>query len=277
MPEAIHLSAVSGKVEIIRDEAGVPHIFASTSADLQFGLGFAMAEDRLWQMDRLRRRALAGQGEVMGRAYLAADIAHRTIGLPALAAREADAIDPVTSPLIDAFVAGINHGIAVLDLPPEFGILDYKPEPFTRACVIAIARGLWWSLNGRIDRLAAAEAARFLPPALRQDYLTPEGSENVILPSPDFSAAHTEAALAAGTDDCTGSNNWALTPALTGGAAILAGDPHQPFWVPSSWYEFALHGPEDDAAGCGHPGVPGLWWGSNGTMAFSITNNAAST
>jgi penicillin G amidase len=277
MPEATHLSAVSGKVEIIRDEAGVPHIFASTSTDLQFGLGFAMAEDRLWQMDRLRRRALGRQAEVMGRAYLAADIAHRTIGLPAIAAREADAIDPVTSPLIDAFVAGINHGIGMLDLPPEFGILGYKPEPFTRACVVAIARGLWWSLNGRIDRLAAAEAARFLPPALRQDYLTPEGSENVILPSPAFSPAHADAALAAGTDDCTGSNNWALTPALTGGAAILAGDPHQPFWVPSSWYEFALHGPEDDAAGCGHPGVPGLWWGSNGTMAFCLTNNMAST
>jgi penicillin amidase len=272
MPETTYLAAVTGKVEILRDGAGIPHIYAGSSADLQFGLGFAMAEDRLWQMDRLRRRALGRQAEVMGKAYLAADIAHRTIGLPAIAAQEAAAIDPVTGPLVDAFVAGINHGIAMLDLPPEFGILGYKPEPFTPTCVIAIARGLWWSLNGRIDRLAAAEAARFLPQAWRQDYLTPEGSENLILPSPAFSAP-----LAAGTDDATGSNNWALAPALTGGAAILAGDPHQPFWVPSSWYEFALHGPEDDAAGCGHPGVPGLWWGSNGSMAFCLTNNMAST
>jgi penicillin amidase len=272
MPETTYLAAVTGKVEILRDGAGIPHIFASNSADLQFGLGFAMAQDRLWQMDRLRRRALGRQAEVMGKAYLAADIMHRTVGLPAIAAREAAAIDPVTGSIVDAFVAGINHGIAVLDLPPEFGILGYKPEPFTRTCVIAIARGIWWSLNGRIDRLAAAEAARFLPEALRQDYLTPEGSENLILPSPAFSTP-----LAAGTDDATGSNNWALAPALTGGAAILAGDPHQPFWVPSSWYEFALHGPEDDAAGCGHPGVPGLWWGSNGSMAFCLTNNMAST
>jgi penicillin amidase len=274
MPETTHLAAVSGKVDIVRDETGIPHIFAATSADLHFGLGFAMAEDRLWQMDRLRRRALGRQAEVMGAVYLAADIAHRTIGLPAIAAREAEAIDPVTGPLIDAFVAGINRGLAVLDLPPEFGILGYKPEPFTRMCVIAIARGIWWSLNGRIDRLAAAEAARFLPEALRQDYLTPEGSENLILPSPAFSHAP---ARAAGTDDATGSNNWALRPALTGGSAILAGDPHQPFWVPSTWYEFALHGPEDHAAGCGHPGVPGLWWGSNGAMAFCLTNNMAST
>jgi penicillin amidase len=47
--------------------------------------------------------------------------------------------------------------------------------------------------------------------------------------------------------------------------------------VPSSWYEYAIHGPDDDVAGAGHPGVPGLWWGSNGTIAWAITNNAAST
>jgi penicillin amidase len=250
-------------VEIIRDSTGIPHVFAQSSTDLHFGLGFAMAEDRLWQMDRLRRRALGRQAEILGPSTLAADIVHRTIGLPAIAAAEAEAIDPVTAPLIDAFVAGINHAIATKPLPPEFAILDYQPESFTRACVIAIARGLWWSLSGRIDRLAAAEAARFLPEHLRDDYLTPEASESRIMP--------------AGTDDATGSNNWALCPALTGGAAILAGDPHQPYWVPSTWYEFALHGPDDSAAGCGHPGMPGLLWGSNGTAAFCLTNNMAST
>jgi len=259
-------------VEIVRDTAGIPHIYAASSTDLYFGLGYAMAEDRLWQMDRLRRRALGRQAEVMGPAYLSYDIHHRTIGLPAVVAREAGLVDPTTAALVDAMVAGINHGIATLPLPPEFGILGYTPEPFTRACVIAIARGIWWSLNGRIDRLAAAEAACFLPEEWREAYLTPEGSESLILPSPPFSKP-----LAAGTDDCTGSNNWALRPELTGGAAILAGDPHQPYWVPSSWYEFALHGPEDDVAGAGHPGLPGLIWGSNGTVAFSITNNMAST
>ncbi len=272
MSDTTRVAAVSGPVEIVRDTSGVPHIYAASSTDLYFGLGYAMAEDRLWQMDRLRRRALGRQAEVMGPAYLASDIAHRTIGLPAICAREAGLIDAATGALVDAMVAGINHGIATLDLPPEFAILDYRPEPFTRTCVIAIARGIWWSLNGRIDRLAAAEAARFLPEEWREAYLTPEASDNLILPSPAFAAPR-----AAGTDDATGSNNWALRPELTGGAAILAGDPHQPFWVPSSWYEFALHGPEDDAAGAGHPGLPGMLWGSNGTAAFCLTNNMAST
>ncbi len=71
--------------------------------------------------------------------------------------------------MIAAFVAGINRQIELMgrDLPPEFRKLGYTPEPFTVRDVVAIARGIWWSLNGRIDRIVAAEAARLLPEAFR--------------------------------------------------------------------------------------------------------------
>ena len=62
---------VGGQVEILRDRAGVPHIYADSTADLWFGVGIAMAEDRLWQMDRLRRRALGRQAEILGPSYVA--------------------------------------------------------------------------------------------------------------------------------------------------------------------------------------------------------------
>lgn len=269
-------AAVHGTVEIIRDGAGIAHIFAGHTHDVYFGLGLAMAQDRLWQMDRLRRRAMGRQAEILGRSYLAADLAHRTVGIPEIAEREVALTDDATRALVEAFVAGINRGIAAFGtaLPVEFRLLDYAPEAFTVRDVIAIARGFWWSLNGRIDRLIAAEASRLLPEALRTAYLTPEASENLVLPGADLGAA----ATAAGTDDATGSNNWALSgDRTTAGFPIVAGDPHQPFWIPSSWYEFALHGPEDDAAGCGHPGIPGLWYGSNGQSAWALTNNMAST
>ena len=64
-------TAVRGSVEILRDRAGVPHIYGATTTDTYFGLGFAMAQDRLWQMDRLRRRALGRQAEILGPAYVA--------------------------------------------------------------------------------------------------------------------------------------------------------------------------------------------------------------
>lgn len=260
--------AVGGRVEILRDRSGVPHVYAASTPDLYFGLGIAMAQDRLWQMDRLRRRALGRQAEILGAAYLSSDIAHLTVGIDQIATREADAMDDATRSMVAAVVAGINRQIELFgsDLPPEFQRLNYAPEPFAVRDVVAIARGIWWSLNGRIDRIVAAEAARLLPEQFHGLYLTPEASENRVLQN------------AAGTDDATGSNNWALHGSRTqGGKPVLCGDPHQPFWVPSSWYEYALHGPEDDVAGAGHPGFPGLWWGSNGSIAWAITNNMAST
>ncbi len=267
---------VGKRVEILRDRAGIPHVFASATADLYFGLGVAMAQDRLWQMDRLRRRALGRQAEILGASYLAYDAAHLTVGIDEMAAREPALMDGATHAIVAAFAAGINRHIERLgkDLPIEFQVLDYAPAPFTVSDVVAIGRGIWWSLNGRIDRIAAAEAARFLPTeALRAAYLTPEASENLVLP-----AGMAAPPMGVGSDDATGSNNWAITGARSAtGVPLIAGDPHQPFWVPSSWYEFALHGPEDHAAGCGHPGLPGLWWGSNGHTAWTLTNNAAST
>ncbi len=264
--------AVAGAVEILRDRAGVPHLYAGSTPDLYFGLGVAMAQDRLWQMDRLRRRAMGRLAAILGPAFVPSDVAHLTVGIDLIAAREPALMDGKTHATIAAFVAGINRQIELTgaELPIEFRLLDYAPEPFTVSDVVAIARGFWWSLNGRIDRLLAAEAARLLPEPVRELYLTPEASEHLVLP--------TGGSLAAGSDDATGSNNWAVAAAkTTSGKALLAGDPHQPFWVPSSWYEYGLHGPEDDAAGCGHPGFPGLWWGSNGTIAWAITNNMAST
>jgi len=59
-------AALTAAVEIRRDRAGVPHIYATNTNDLYFGLGVATAQDRLWQMDRLRRRALGRQAEVLG-------------------------------------------------------------------------------------------------------------------------------------------------------------------------------------------------------------------
>jgi len=284
--EARLRAAVSGPVEILRDRAGVPHVYAGTTPDLYFGLGFAMAQDRLWQMDRLRRRALGRQAEVLGPAYVKSDLLHRTVGIDVIAAAEVERTDEGTRGILEAFVRGINRQIEVCasDLPIEFALLDYSPEPFSPRDVIAILRGMWWSLNGRLENLVVAEAARLLPTEeLRAAYLTPEAPEERIIPPgspypPESLPLPAPTDLVAGMGDATGSNNWAVAGRrTTTGRAILCSDPHQAFWLPSSWYEYAVHGPEDDAAGAGHPGVPGLWWGANGDIAWGLTNNAAST
>ena len=105
-------AALRAPVEILRDRGGMPHIYGSTTEDVYFGLGFAMAQDRLWQMDRLRRRALGRQAEILGPAHLASDIAHRTVGIDLIAAREPALLDGRTHATLAAFCAGINRAIA---------------------------------------------------------------------------------------------------------------------------------------------------------------------
>lgn len=279
-------AALDQRVEILRDRAGVPHICADTQLDCYFGLGFAMAQDRLWQMDRLRRRALGRQAEVLGPSYVRSDLTHRLVGIDHIASAEVERIDEQTRRVLEAFVAGINRQIEYCgaDLPIEFVLLNYEPEPFSVRDVLATLRGMWWSLNGRLESLVVAEAARLLPnDELRRAYLTPEASEERIVPAGSRYPPATDALAAvtttlAGMGDNSGSNNWAVSGGrATSGHALLCSDPHQAFWLPSSWYEYALHGPEGNVAGAGHPGVPGLWWGANDAVAWGITNNAAST
>ena len=92
-----------------------------------------MAQDRLWQMDRLRRRALGRQAEILGPAYVESDLMHRAVGIPAIAEREVERTDDATRDILESFVAGINRHIdsSRRELPIEFSMLGYEPEPFT--------------------------------------------------------------------------------------------------------------------------------------------------
>lgn len=271
------------QVEILRDRAGIPHVFANGTRDLYFGLGYAVAEDRLWQVDRLRRRALGRQAEILGPEHVRSDLTHLTAGIDLLAEADVARLKGPIREIVDSYVAGLNHYLDTHRdaLPPEFALLGYTPEPFTARDVVAILRGMWWSLNGRLEQIVAAELARLLPEPLRAAYLTPEAPEERILsydsPPPDSRVAPLQDSLL-GSGDNTGSNNWAVSAARSAsGRAMLCSDPHQPFWIPGSWHEYVLHGPEDTVAGAGHPGVPGIWFGTNTRIAWGITNNAAST
>lgn len=278
-------AAVEGSVEILRDGAGVPHVFAKSDADLWFGAGFAMAQDRLWQMERLRRRALGTLAEVLGPEHVASDLQHRIVDLAGIAAAEAARLEGEARVAVEALAMGINRGIAAFgaELPVEFAILDYDPELFTPRDVMAILRGIWWSLNGRLPMLSIAEATFLLPEALQTAYLTPAAPEERILPPstplpPAGLAPEPLRPVVAGEGDWRGSNNWAVAGSRTAsGYPILCSDPHQPFWLPSSWYEYVLHGPDRTVAGAGHPGTPGMLWGSNGQVTWGLTNDGTST
>lgn len=285
------VGGVAETVDILRDRRGIPHVYAQSSADLALGLGLAMAQDRLWQMDLFRRRGLGTLAAVLGPAYLASDVVHRTLGLDGIAAREVGLLEDDTAHVLRAFVNGINRWIDAAgdNLPIEFDILDYRPEPWSVRDVIVALRGFWWSLNGRLQSIIVGEAAaRYLPEGpLREAFLTPNlGDERIVPPGSPYPASSATPAHASrnghlhlGADDgATGSNNWAVgRDRTTSGRGILGSDPHQPFMLPGNWYECHLTDPRSDVAGAAWAGCPGVWFGRNQRIAWGLTNNNVST
>ncbi len=270
--------AVTGPVEILRDPLGIPRISAQSSADLFFGLGFALAQDRLWQMDMLRRRGLGRLSEVAGAGSLSSDVQHRTIGSDRHAEADAAAMSETAHDVLEAFTAGINRlvELQIGNLPIEFDLLGYEPEPWRPIDVLAAVRGFWWQLNGRLASIVAGEAClRTLQESRLLDVaMTPEFPEETIVPGGASIASN----LQAGSDSgLTGSNNWAVSGALTAsGGGVMGSDPHLPFGLPSTWYECHLVGPDDDVMGAIFAGAPGVILGRNRTLAWGFTNNNTS-
>jgi penicillin amidase len=273
--------AVERPVRIVRDRSGTAHVYAETARDLFVGYGFALAQDRLWQIDYYRRRALGRLAEVLGSGAVASDRRHRLLGIGKIANLELAALSDEVATALDGFADGINAWIdQVADrLPIEFEILEYTPERWTPRDSIALTRAFFWQLTGRLENIAAAEAARrYLGDDLAADFLTTEAADETILPSSRAGRGRLVGAGAAGgADTAGGSNNWAVGAARSAsGHAMLATDPHLPFMLPVGLYQVHLSGAGYDVTGSGYPGSPGLWFGHNDRIAWGITNLVAS-
>ncbi len=277
--------AVSGPVEIVRDEWGIPHIFAQHDDDLFFGYGYAMAQDRLWQMDYLRRKALGRLSEILGLQALEQDVLVRTIGLNRIASREVEALPAETKRLLEAFTRGVNAAIADSrdHLPIEFVLLDYVPEPWTPVDSIAIWGEFRYYLTVRFPVIVLPELAKRAlgDGALYQAFLTPEAGDESIVPRGFYPSRQvgTETVGETVNDPQAGegSNNWVVDGRHTPtGAPLLASDPHIAFGSVSCWYEAHLCGGSFNVTGTGYAGVLAIIFGRNERVAWGITNNICS-
>ena len=180
---------VDASVTIAWDSWGIPHIRARTHRDLCFGLGYATAQEHLWRLEYCRRQARGTLASVLGKSALASDRTMRLLGL----GRHADASWKDESEQVVAALQGLADGInawreqaiRTSKLPVEFALLGFAPDTWTPADSGAIWKGRWWSLTGRLDNIALAEAARrHLPPELLNAFMATELGEETIIPSP---------------------------------------------------------------------------------------------
>ena len=290
----VQAEGLHDEVTIIRDDWGVPHIYASNPHDLFFAQGYAHAQDRFWQMEFYRRIGTGRLSEILGESGLGNDQFLRTVGWHRTAAQELELLDEELRATLEAYAEGVNAYISTHQgrLGLEFIVLgltgvDFEPEPWTPLNTLTFAKVMCWDLGGNMsaelmraqiaDRLGS-DAVNILSPPY------PEGAP-VIVPHPLTEASLESvpdaafAAQALGRGKDIGSNNWVIGGDRTEtGMPILADDTHLSFQMPSIWYEVALHceptGPDCpyNSTGFSFAGAPGVIFGHNNHIAWGVTN-----
>ena len=274
-------------VDIVRDTHGVPHIFADSAADAWFALGYVHAQDRLWQMEGMRRTGAGRLSEVIGERGLRSDRFMRTLGLNRLVEAQWQSFDAATRAPMQAYATGVNAWIDghAGSLPPEFLVLRHTPEAWkpTDSLLWARLMGLRLSSNWRSEAFRArllktlpSEQVRELWPVA-----PPDGSATVaanldeILPDLDGLAAALPDSPWLGDG---ASNAWAVAGSGTNtGKPILANDPHLGFDAPILWYLARIETPNLTLTGATVPGVPLLVLGHNGNIAWGLTTTHSDT
>jgi penicillin amidase len=281
---SIIADGITAEVEIIRDTYGMPHIYAATDEDACFALGYCTAQDRLFQMDMIRRTVRGRLSEVIGEEVLDVDRLFRII-TPAKSADDImNDLSPEVISMIKAYSAGINRFIndKGKKLPFEFALLGYEPEPWRPDDCLTVLYYMAWGLNFAFDTelLHAAvtdKAGLEMAAEIFIDY--PPGAPT-ILPEHGHSEIHyrlletvKHAREFTGATFRGASNNWVVSGKKSAtDLPLLANDMHLGFMLPGIWYEAHLAGPNLNVSGVVIPGAPFIVAGANRHVAWGFTN-----
>ncbi len=281
----VPLTGLRAHVSVHYDDRGVPHIQAENEADMYRALGYVHAQDRLFQMEMMRRLAKGELAEILGPKLRDTDKLFRTLGLRAHAEKYVTAMDmntPASRALL-AYLDGINQFQAGHQAPMEFDILRIPKRPFTPQDTIAVSGYLAYSFAAAFRTEPVMTHIR---DKLGLEYLkvfdVDWHAEGVVTPlalnAQDWDGLNhlarvsQEAMDAAGIPLMEGSNAWAIAGRRTAsGKPLLAGDPHVAYSLPSVWYEAHLSSPGFDLYGHYQALMPMALLGHNMEFGWSIT------
>ena len=287
------LAGISGPVEIIRDNADVPHILGASDNDVLFALGFVHAQDRLWQMMLLRRTAQGRLSEVFGKRTLKTDELMRRLDIYRLALSSAKHLAPETQMALQAYANGVNAWLETVNQQalgrgaPEFFIFNNEIAPWQPADSIALEklRALKMSSQAEYEVLLA-QVSLLLPPERVRDIM-PEAPGAGVAELPEYSALFDTLPEYASTSPppapdplfplpptpfAGASNAWAAAPSRSAtGATLLANDPHSLLSAPAPWYLAHLGLSSGGVIGATIPGIPGILAGRSDNLGWGIT------
>jgi penicillin amidase len=245
---------IAQRVTIARDALGVPHIAAASEDDAYFAQGYATAQDRLFQMDGLRRLAAGDLSEIAGPGALDLDRDSRRLRMRRIAEAAYASLPAQDRAPLAAYARGVNHFIEthLHSLPVEFTLLGYNPRPWSAVDTILIGLHMYRDLTTTwkdeiLKRSMLAEGDR-----AKVDFLFPARSGGELQP---------------------GSNAWVVGGAHTAsGKPLLCNDMHLEYSIPGIWYMVHLKAPGLDVSGVSLPGTPSVIVGHNQRIAWGVTN-----
>ena len=288
------VDGISGPVEIVRSTSGVPHIFGETDEDVFYGLGFAHAQDRLWQMLMTRRTAQGRLSELFGRRTLEIDEVLRRLDLYRLSSVSVAALDAQTRAELEAYSRGVNAWIELVSTEalgrgaPEMFLFSPQISPWRPADSVAVSAMMALQLaSHHEEEVLRARATLALDDPARLADLMPDAPGGGVAELTDFASLfegrlpqysesdHAADALTPWAPRGRGgaSNSWAASPGRTASvAAILANDPHLGLTAPSVWYLARLELESGGAIGATIAGMPAMMSGRNAQVAWGITS-----
>ncbi len=277
------------EVELAFDRYGIPEIAAPDPEGLAFGLGYAHAADRLFQLEFHRLAAAGRLAELLGPPALEADRFLRRLGLARRARADWEAQSADAARLLRAYAQGVNArlGEGGAAAAPEFRLLNHDPDPWHPVDSLAVGRLIGWTLSVNWEtELTRLELARRLgpvrPPEL-EPFTAPEAYGYAPGRGPDPAEARRRlltayAALGALLPAGAASNAWAVSGGRSAsGRPLLAADPHLRPQIPCLWYLARLRAPGLWAAGATIPGLFGIVIGRNRHCAWGVTVAFADT
>ncbi len=245
---------LSRPATVARDALGVPHITAANQEDAWFVQGFVTAQDRLFQMEFMRRQAGGELAEIFGRPAVESDRESRLLRLRRIAEAQARTLTPPDRQALAAYARGVNFFLETHRdrLPVEFTLLRFDPRP--------------WSIVDSI--LIGLQMVRTLTTSWRDEIL----KHNLLLAG-DAAKVQTLFPVRTGQEVQPGSNAWVLGGSRTrSGRPLLANDPHLQYSLPSAWYQVHLKAEGLDVSGVSLPGLPSVIIGHNRRIAWGLTN-----
>lgn len=283
------VGGLSAPVEIVRDHANVPHILGKRDEDVFFAMGYAHAQDRLWQMVMARRKVQGRMSELLGRAHLESDALMRRLDLYGLSVGSAKVQDSATQRILSAYAQGVNARVAEVNRDalgrgaPEMFLFKSPVAPWQPADSIALLKLMAFEMSGHLrnEVLRARSSLVLDDPARIRDLMpdipgngTATGALSPLLRE-EYLLARKVAGLASvgPVPGAPGASNvWAAAPRRSAaGGSLLANDPHMAFSAPARWYLARLDLESGPVIGGTVPGIPVVFSGRSERFGWGIT------